>query len=94
MQKMLLALIMVATLANADDFAKSVTTCRFDAKQIGAFADNPMTCSGDSKKSATTQELYASDWRLVNSYNHSGNVYLVFERNRSISDDLTNKKGR
>ncbi|WP_069477167.1 hypothetical protein [Sulfurospirillum halorespirans] len=84
MRKVLLALIMVVSCVFASEGQKAVTTCRFDAKQIGAFADSPMTCSGDFKKSSTTQELYADGWRLINSYTHSGNVYLVFEKNKSL----------
>lgn len=84
MKKVLLALIMVVGCLFASEGQKSVTTCRFEARQIGAFADSPMTCSGDFKKSSTTQELYGDGWRLINSYTQNSNVYLVFEKNKSL----------
>lgn len=80
MKKMVLVLLIFVGFLDATEVTKSVTTCSFSRKKLAAFADIKMTCSGDYKDEATTQELYAKGWRLINSYNHGGEAYLVFEK--------------
>lgn len=95
MRKVVLALSMLVSLASAYD-SMNVTTCSFGRKQVAAFADIKMVCSGDLKREASTQELYSKGWRLVNSYNFNGEAYLVFERNSLIldTDQLQLPKGK
>lgn len=80
MKKMVLVLLILVGFLDAAEVAKSVTTCSFSRKQLAAFADIPMVCSGDYKNNASTQELYTKGWRLINSYTHGGETYLVFEK--------------
>ena len=80
MKKMVLVLLIMVGFLEAVEATKSVTTCSFSRKQLAAFANIKMVCSGDFRDEASTQELYAKGWRLINSYSHGGEVYLVFEK--------------